>query len=95
MKAKVAAMLRVIYDHYGRKCACCGYDDQRFLTVDHVNNDGNVRRKQGYGQYSEYVRISSTLPDDIQILCMNCNFAKARHGGVCPHESDRQQARVA
>ena len=92
MRSRMAEMQCAIYDHYGRSCACCGYDDVRFLTIDHVNNDGNVRRKEGYGQFSEYMRITKTFPDDIQILCMNCNFAKARFGGVCPHEADRRKA---
>lgn len=95
MRSRVQALQRVIYDHYGRACACCGYDDARFLTIDHVNNDGAEWRAKSYGQYAEYVRIAATFPDDIQILCMNCNFAKARFGGVCPHESDKREARVA
>ena len=27
------------------KCSCCGEDDGRFLTLDHVKDDGNVQRK--------------------------------------------------
>lgn len=29
---------------YGKVCACCGFDDIRFLSVDHVNNDGKRDR---------------------------------------------------
>lgn len=34
--------------HYGGdppKCACCGEDNIGFLTLDHINNDGNKDRQ--------------------------------------------------
>lgn len=95
MRARVVASLKTIYDHYGRMCACCGLDDARFLTIDHVNNDGKECRAKQKSYYTEYARIARELPKDIQILCMNCNFAKQRFGGVCPHESDRRKKAAA
>ena len=31
---------------YGGRCACCGETHIDMLTIDHVNNDGNVHRKE-------------------------------------------------
>jgi hypothetical protein len=30
---------------YGGECYCCGEDNPRLLTIDHVNNDGHAMRK--------------------------------------------------
>lgn len=81
-----------VFAIYGNRCACCGEDDNRFLTVDHVFNDGYKERKQGH-------RTTQTLysalrkngySERYQLLCWNCNCAKNHHQGVCPHELDRQ-----
>lgn len=32
--------------HYGTKCQCCGEKQVEFLTIDHINNDGNKHRKE-------------------------------------------------
>jgi hypothetical protein len=79
----------LVYAHYGSTCACCGEKDRRFLTIDHVNNDGHVERKKGlYTNGSQFYRwiIQSNFPDDYQVLCYNCNLGKARNGGICPHQ---------
>jgi len=70
-------------------CSCCGESNPRFLTLDHKNNDGNVKRKEanlgsGWQTYAWIKR--NDYPDDLQVLCMNCNFGKAQNGGVCPHK---------
>jgi len=72
----------------GSACACCGYNDKRFLSLDHINNDGwkerNTRRSAGIvGQ-----KLAKKLGWDktrYQILCFNCNLAKGFNKGVCPH----------
>lgn len=58
------AQKALIFDHYGWECACCGEAEPSFLTIDHVNNDGNYqRKKQGEGAngylYSGLLRTSS------------------------------------
>ena len=30
---------------YGSKCSCCGESESRFLTFDHINNDGAEHRR--------------------------------------------------
>jgi len=81
-----------VYAHYGNVCVCCGETNPFFLTVDHVNNDGN-KHLNGKGNRmsgtSLYLRIiKDNYPDNFQILCMNCNFGKARNKGVCPHKQN-------
>jgi hypothetical protein len=68
-------------------CRCCGEDEEKFLAMDHVNNDGAAHRKRpehgtGNGFYIWLKR--NGWPPGFQILCHNCNFAKSAHG-VCPH----------
>lgn len=80
---------------YGNRCRCCGESRYEFLTFDHVNNDGAAHRRALFGSNR---RASSTklvrmleregFPDYMQILCWNCNQAKAFHG-ICPHRRDQ------
>lgn len=78
-KAKILAM-------YGKVCACCGEANSRFLTVDHVNNDGKQDRATGGGWGKSTKRLLKFKRDDIQILCYNCNMGKEKFSGTCPHK---------
>src|SRR5690606_17571982 len=35
---------KMVYEHYGARCNCCGESKYQFLSVDHVNNDGGEER---------------------------------------------------
>ena len=77
-----------IIDTYGGKCACCGETNHKFLAIDHKYGNGNKMRREkvhpkGPGFYFWLMR--NNYPDDFQILCHNCNMAKAFYG-KCPHE---------
>lgn len=67
----------------GYQCSWCGIDEPMVLTLDHVNNDGNVKRK-GEGQGAALYRglRDRGYPDGYAVLCMNCNHAKMRNRGV-------------
>lgn len=90
-----------VYAAYGDACACCGETIRQFLSIDHVNNDGNVRRKtlrygvgSNGGGVSLYKQIiAEGYPASYQILCMNCNWGKARNGGVCPQAEAHMKLR--
>ncbi len=81
---------------YGSACKCCGETTPEFLTIDHVNSDGN-KHNMKYRPWSKAKKsrtsgiaflkdvVSSGFSDDFQILCWNCNLAKAKHG-QCPHQ---------
>ena len=75
--------------HYGGenpKCACCGEKEIKFLTIDHINNNGAKHRKElkksGYNFY--YWLKRNKYPSEYQVLCFNCNIAKGLYG-KCPH----------
>jgi hypothetical protein len=88
MKAARAKNFQRILDHYGNECACCGETERLFLTVDHINNDGNEHRKKDPTGRATIYRwlINRGFPPGFQILCMNCNQGKHRNGGICPHK---------
>jgi hypothetical protein len=81
-KLKVAA-----YQAYGGfRCACCGETEEPFLSLDHIHNDGAQHRKV-VDRRKIYKWLSENgYPKGFQVLCMNCNFGKARNGGICPHQ---------
>jgi hypothetical protein len=75
----------------GYRCACCGETERKFLTLDHVNNDGAADRMKIAGKrtasgWTTYRYLwKHKFPPGYQILCMNCNFGKRMNKGVCPH----------
>lgn len=83
---------RGVFDSYGGKCACCGEEDIRLLSLDHINNNGSDHRRElnryGGQQFYRWVR-DNNYPTDLQILCYNCNCGKYHNGGTCPHEDTR------
>lgn len=78
---------QAVIEKYGGKCVCCGLSDWRFLTIDHINNDGASEHGGGRGRprsfYSNLLKIDRRV--DLQVLCANCNCAKFWFG-VCPHQ---------
>lgn len=81
-----AALKDEIYAAYGGYvCACCGETVRAFLSIDHVNNDGAEHRKVSDRRKLYWWLKKHGFPSGFQVLCMNCNFGKARNNGVCPH----------
>lgn len=79
-----------VLQFYGNKCACCKEIEKEFLTLDHINNDGNKHRKKiGIKKGGDTKRLyewarKNKYPKMLQILCFNCNIAKYKKG-KCPH----------
>ena len=70
---------------YGGACACCGERTLRFLTIDHINNDG-AAHKRAINRAPMYRWLRRhNFPDGFQVLCFNCNCAKGLYG-TCPHQ---------
>lgn len=92
-KAKVREAVFAAYG--GAECACCGENERKFLTLDHINNDGAKHRMKIAGKrtasgWTTYVHLyRQGFPAGYQILCMNCNFGKRMNHGVCPHKTRR------
>jgi len=69
---------------YGGACVCCGETTREFLTFDHIyNGRGNPLKNRKVG-IAWYCYLVKHRPKDVQLLCFNCNMAKA-HYGRCPH----------
>lgn len=91
---------RQVFEHYGNQCACCGLDDWRFMTIDHIGGGGNKHRRATFNgklvagmDLYRWLR-KNNYPDGFQLLCYNCNCAQSRFGGVCPHQSDKIETEV-
>jgi hypothetical protein len=71
--------LQTLNAYGGCFCASCGERNIATLTLDHVNNNGNIERKL-YGKYhNNYHHLRKLgFPPGRQVLCFNCNFAKSR-----------------
>jgi hypothetical protein len=78
-----------ILAHYGNKCVCCGEPNVKFLALDHIHNNGAAHRKELGGRGGQlllhWIKRNNYPKDVIQVLCHNCNMAKAFYG-VCPHQ---------
>lgn len=71
----------------GYRCAWCGIDEPLVLAIDHVENNGRDHRKEigSVGGHKFYKWLKDNgYPKGFQVLCMNCNHAKYRNGGVLP-----------
>lgn len=90
-RAEWARRLRLeVIDAYGGKCACCGEAEEVFLTLEHKNGVPDHHRGKN-GKRLSSVEILRRVkmegfPDAYEVLCWNCNQARARRG-VCPHEA--------
>lgn len=81
------------YSNGTMKCACCSETEIKFLTLDHINNDGAKQRRKlklaGGWRFYYWLKLHN-FPDDLalQVLCANCQLGKERNNGVCPHEKE-------
>ena len=85
-----AKLKQQILDAYGRTCVCCGESNPLFLTLDHVNGNGNASMKavkKGGRNYYGWVRAQG-FPAGYQTMCFNCNCSKGK-GDCCAHELDQ------
>ena len=69
-----------VFTHYtDDKLACkCGINNLCQLTIDHINNDGNLHRKDCKYTGIDFYRWlkNKEFPTDFQVLCWNCQFRK-------------------
>lgn len=89
-RAKQLALKTGTMNAYGGHCACCGEPHVAFLSIDHINNDGAARRREGQGHGRNFYKWlrDHDYPTGYQVLCFNCNFAKSNGG--CPHQEKQQ-----
>jgi AraC-like DNA-binding protein len=82
-----------VINGYDGKCTCCGETIVDFLTIDHVNNDGSIDRKNFGRSGNKLYRwlIDNNFPEGYQILCMNCNYSKYLNKGQCIHQIEMEK----
>ncbi len=89
-RIRLNKLKKAAFEHYGGPiCACCGEDIEILLTIDHINNDGNLHRllsKKACKIYS-WLKLNN-YPSGFQVLCFSCNIGKHLNGGVCPHKQN-------
>ena len=61
---------------YGNKCAICNEDEYEKLTIDHIQNNGNIHRKRMKSTIYNLLYKEPLQKDKYQILCYNCNCSK-------------------
>lgn len=79
---------QLVLNAYGNKCTCCGEANNALLSIDHINNDGAVHRKEIGSKLYEWLK-KQKWPIGFQVLCFSCNHGKEINNGVCPHEDSR------
>ena len=85
-KQKRIEIRNIVLDHFHKVCACCGESEPLFLTIDHIDGNGNLhRRLVGKADMWRWL-VNNKFPPGFQLLCFNCNAGKYRNGGTCPHQ---------
>jgi hypothetical protein len=90
---------------YGYKCNCCGENEIRFLSIDHISENGAEHRRQETGSKGHrnsgtgakmygWLKRHGFPKDNFQLLCANCNVGKHFNGGVCPHQHQYRNLRI-
>jgi hypothetical protein len=77
--AAYASVRDEVFQYYGGdqpKCAGCGIDDQRLLTIDHVESNGATHRRELNGLPIYKALKRDGFPPGYQLLCWNCNALK-------------------
>lgn len=78
-----------VMNYYGPGCICCGEGDIRFLTIDHINDNGNTHRREVGSGHRLYRWLQSNgYPEGFQTLCFNCNTGRSLNGEICPHKDN-------
>lgn len=88
-KVYALALRAEMLSAYGGRCACCGTDEARWLTLEHTRRDGAAHRKRLGGQAVVYLELRRLgwPSDGFTLLCWNCQRASAA-GGACAHTAD-------
>jgi RNase P subunit RPR2 len=77
-----------VLDHYGNICSCCGESAVEFLSIDHIDGNGNKHKKEvsyGSGGANFYIWLKkNNYPSGFRVLCHNCNQSLG-YFGYCPH----------
>ena len=66
-------------------CNKCGFDENiDALTIDHIDN--KKKEDAGKGYFYTWI-IKNNFPNNLQVLCMNCQFIKRLENNECEKPS--------
>jgi len=101
LRVRNAKVRRLAFQAYGGpKCACCGEEEDYFLSLDHIEQDGNAHRltvgkRKDWGGHHLYRHLKQRgYPAGYQVLCFNCNHGRRMNGGVCPHKGKNPDVKI-
>jgi len=82
--------LEIMNAYGGPICKCCDETMVEFLSMDHIDGNGSQHRREikvssGDGLYKWLKK--NNFPSGFQVLCYNCNLAKAHNNNICPHQT--------
>ena len=86
---KLRTVVLLKYSNGTMRCACCNIDYVPFLSLDHINSDGNKHRRElrqqgvSTGLYFYKWIIDNNFPSIFRVLCFNCNKDAYRNHGKC------------
>jgi hypothetical protein len=77
-----------ILDAYGNKCVCCKERNEKFLSIDHVYGQAQKHYKEigGKDRLYYWLKQQGFPKREFRLMCFNCNFGRAKNGGICPHK---------
>lgn len=87
-KARQARLRIEVICAYGGRCTCpsCPETNNKFLTLDHVDNDGNQHRSTSGASHIWRWAKNNGFPKTLRLMCANCNLGRSWNGGKCPHQ---------
>jgi hypothetical protein len=94
IKRRTGEIKLIVLTHYSNGqpiCACCGEKNIKFLTIDHINNDGAEHRKKIKNYNICYWLKKNDYPEGFGVRCYNCNCGKWHNNGICPHKEQISQ----
>ena len=68
-----------VYTNGEGTCRRCGQGDIDVLCLDHIEDDGGVRRRNGEHRHGNTLYrwiVTNGYPSGLQVLCSNCNLKK-------------------
>lgn len=74
-----------IVNAYGGRCSCCGEDEPKFLSIDHVDKGGTFHKRCiGTSRQYAWLKAHGFPQPGFRLLCFNCHLA-ITFWGECPH----------
>jgi hypothetical protein len=63
------------YSFGSMRCAACGFNDMRSLSIDHIAGGGRKHLREIKGSLYSWLKRNN-YPLGFQVLCMNCQYVK-------------------